>query len=361
MTNLELCGLLLSVVILAAAGCANTASAGERVWHSFCGTGTSCPAYSAKAQGLIFESGNLYGVAGGEGTGAAGVIFEWGPTSGSGQYTALYNFCPNNLNGQVCTDGDGPEGKLIMDSSGNLYGVTRDGGATTQNYPPGYGEIYWISPSASPPVVHHLWDFCSTNPPNCPEGNHPDAGLTYVGAATGTLYDGSSPLFGTTISGGANGAGTVFKLIPGGTPTAIANFCSASSCVAGQPCSAGVNCLPGQLPNAIIADSSGNLYGTTQKARAVTRTPRFFTNSRPPKAAILRPSSTRSANSRIAPTARNRWAHSRFIRARYWEQRCPEEGIYSARCFNSLEASSSCTASVHRLAVQMGRILRVGS
>ncbi len=59
-------------------------------------------------------------------------------------------------------------------------------------------------------------------------------------------------LYGTTEAGGANGAGTVFKMTTGGTVTAIYNFCSLASC------------KDGANPNAgLVQDTDGNFYGTT--------------------------------------------------------------------------------------------------
>src|ERR1035441_1045842 len=49
------------------------------------------------------------------------------------------------------------------------------------------------------------------------DGAVPQAGL--VQAANGDLY-------GTTVAGGANGYGTVFKITPGGTLTTLHSFCS---------------------------------------------------------------------------------------------------------------------------------------
>jgi len=59
-------------------------------------------------------------------------------------------------------------------------------------------------------------------------------------------------LYGTTEAGGANGAGTVFKMTTGGTVTAIYNFCSLASCTDGANPNAG-----------LVQDTDGNFYGTT--------------------------------------------------------------------------------------------------
>jgi len=59
-------------------------------------------------------------------------------------------------------------------------------------------------------------------------------------------------LYGTTEQGGANGAGTVFKMTTGGTVTTIYNFCSLASCTDGANPNAG-----------LVLDTDGNFYGTT--------------------------------------------------------------------------------------------------
>ena len=57
--------------------------------------------------------------------------------------------------------------------------------------------------------------------------------------------------YGTTSNGGANGSGTVFKIIPGGSLTTIYNFCSQSGCTDGSE------------PNGLVQAANGDFYGTT--------------------------------------------------------------------------------------------------
>jgi len=58
--------------------------------------------------------------------------------------------------------------------------------------------------------------------------------------------------YGTTVYGGANDAGTLFKMTAGGTLTTIYSFCSQE------------NCTDGSNPNAsLVQAANGNLYGTT--------------------------------------------------------------------------------------------------
>jgi uncharacterized repeat protein (TIGR03803 family) len=59
-------------------------------------------------------------------------------------------------------------------------------------------------------------------------------------------------LYGTAAVGGANDEGTVFKMTPDGTVTAIYSFCSKTSCTDGAQPEAG-----------LVLGTDGNFYGTT--------------------------------------------------------------------------------------------------
>jgi uncharacterized repeat protein (TIGR03803 family) len=79
---------------------------------------------------------------------------------------------------------------------------------------------------------------------NSPDGAGPFAGLT---------LDSAGNLYGTTVTGGASGTGTVFKLAPNGsagyTESVLYSFGAGPD---------GANPYAG-----LILDSAGNLYGTT--------------------------------------------------------------------------------------------------
>jgi uncharacterized repeat protein (TIGR03803 family) len=87
-----------------------------------------------------------------------------------------------------------------------------------------------------------LYSFCSQA--NCADGEYPFAAL--VQATNGYL-------FGTTYLGGANGYGTVFKITPSGTLTALYSFCSQTNCTDGH-----------QPAAALVQATNGDLYGTTE-------------------------------------------------------------------------------------------------
>ena len=185
---------------------------------SFNGTNGELP-----VGGLIMDSsGNLYGTTYEGGASGDGTIFEL--ASGSSTITALVSF--NGTNGQ------NPEGNLILDSSGNLYGTTEYGGAIYDND----GTVFELAKGSS--TITTLTSFNGTN------GAVPDAGL---------IMDSSGILYGTTLEGGASDDGTVFEVSAGGVLTTMVSF-------------GGSN---GSAPSsALIMDSSGNFFGTTEQGGA---------------------------------------------------------------------------------------------
>jgi hypothetical protein len=97
-----------------------------------------------------------------------------------------------------------------------------------------------------------LVSFCAQA--NCTDGANPFAGL---------IADANGNLFGTTEGGGANGAGgTVFEIAKttsgfASTATILYSFCAQA------------NCTDGANPFAVlIADTNGNLFGTTRTGGA---------------------------------------------------------------------------------------------
>src|ERR1017187_6131342 len=74
------------------------------------------------------------------------------------------------------------------------------------------------------------------------DGAVPQAGL--VQATNGDLY-------GTTVSGGTNTNGTVFKITPGGALTTLYSFCSQTNCTDGANPYAG-----------LVQAANGDFYGT---------------------------------------------------------------------------------------------------
>ena len=160
--------------------------------------------------------------------GMIAVILSAMSTSTSAQETILYNF-------SGCTDGSTALSTLISDASGNLYGTTEFGGAST------FGTVFELSPQ-----VGGGWTQTVLHSFTASDGSNPWAAV---------IFDAAGNLYGTTRSGGMHGFGTVFKLSPqaggGWTQTVLHNFNATGT--------------DGQNPiGGLILDSAGNLYGTTQ-------------------------------------------------------------------------------------------------
>jgi uncharacterized repeat protein (TIGR03803 family) len=195
--------------------------------------------------GLIFDAaGNLYGTTGYGGTGVCsavaptgcGTVFELRRNS-SGGWTekVLHSFAGGN-------DGDLPQGGVILDAAGNLYGTTAgSAGACTHAPYADCGTVFRLKPHAgggwTERVLHNFTY-------NATDGYGPYGSL--VRDAAGNLYGG-------TFWGGTYYDGTAFKLTPnqGGSWTE-----NVYSFYWGK----GVN---GGGPGSLILDAAGNLYGTT--------------------------------------------------------------------------------------------------
>lgn len=160
----------------------------------------------------------------------------------------LYNFC----SASGCSDGWFPQGTLVFDSSGSLYGTTYDGGIQDPtNCNQECGTVFEL-------VRHNgAWTEKAIHTFHGKDGANPAAGL---------VMDTDGNLFGTTELGGANvcngypGCGTVFRLSPGAngkwTLTTLHSF----------------NGSDGFEPIASpILDRAGNIYGTTSVGGAFRR------------------------------------------------------------------------------------------
>jgi uncharacterized repeat protein (TIGR03803 family) len=167
--------------------------------------------------GVIRDSeGNLYGTTIGAGTSSAGIVYKLDP---AGNETVLYNFTGGS-------DGGEPDSGVIRDSAGNLYGTAYLGGAA------GQGVVYRVNAAG---VEKVLYSFMGGT-----DGANPFAGV--IADAEGNLY-------GTTANGGTANAGVVFKLDTAGQETVLYSFTGGPD--GGSP------------GGAVIRDSAGNLYGTT--------------------------------------------------------------------------------------------------
>ncbi len=179
--------------------------------------------------GLIADgNGDLFGVTEYGGAYGYGTVFEIAKTA------AGYASAPATLVSFSDSPGIDPDGSLLADASGDLFGVTVYGGAY------GYGTVFEIVKTAagyaSAPTT--LTSF------NNAGGGNPWSTL---------ISDANGDLFGTTGYGGANGNGTVFEIARtaagyAATPAVLATFNGAN----------------GSDPQGgLIADGNGDLFGVT--------------------------------------------------------------------------------------------------
>jgi uncharacterized repeat protein (TIGR03803 family) len=212
----------------------------ENVLHSFNGTDGYSP-----SGGVVFDvAGNLYGTTIGGGStvcgldlNGCGVVYKLAPNSdGSWSESTIYAFCSL----RSCRDGWEPTSEsLIFDGAGNLYGTT------ILSCPPGQGNgngcagtVFKLSPNAdgswTESVLHH---FCSWGSSTCEDGVFP---ISLTMDQSGNLYGGATSL----------GAPIVFELSPnadGSWSEKVLHYFPAT------------NNAP--QPQSLVFDAAGNLYG----------------------------------------------------------------------------------------------------
>ena len=163
------------------------------------------------------DSGNLYGATAGGGKGGSGTIFKLAP---DGTETILRAF-DNGYGGGV------PVGSLVLQGE-RLYGATAAGGVH------GAGAVFRLSTSGREKVLHSFTGGT--------DGYEPFAGL---------VADGAGNFYGTTLQGGANQLGTVYRLAAGGAELVLHALAGGSD---------------GSTPaGPLVFDAGGNLYGTTEQ------------------------------------------------------------------------------------------------
>jgi uncharacterized repeat protein (TIGR03803 family) len=255
---------------------------------------------------LTSHGGNFYGTTQFGGAAGSGTVFELLPNgSGGWNETVLYNFCSEGGSGEVCTSGADPNGPVVFDSVGNLYGTTPEGGNSNCDDDPGCGVGFELSPAGAGWTETVLYSFCSQGGPGtCPGGAYPgglgrpgslvmdpagnlystnasgvfelspSAGgwtekvIYYVGGFGGLTMDAAGNIFGVGVSD-YTGQRIVFELSPNGkggwNSTVIYTFTTSS-------------------PNSDIwsspaLDQAGNLYGTETGWYNVYRGPAEFSGT----------------------------------------------------------------------------------
>ena len=137
---------------------------------------------------VVFDSsGNMYGTTPDGGAYSAGTVYELTPGRKGWRERVIHAFTGGS-------DGStGSLGPLLVDASGDLYGVTELGGAH------GAGTVFRMSPRG-----RGGWDFRTLYA----FAGSPDAAFPYGGLIAGA----NGALYGTTYYGGQAGAGAVFNL-----------------------------------------------------------------------------------------------------------------------------------------------------
>lgn len=157
----------------------------ERIIHSF-----NFPTDGGDPRGgvVLGKNSALYGTTNVGGTGGGGTVYQLTRAHGAWTKTTLYNFAgPSD-----------PEGRLVFDKVGALYGTTTEGGPTFS------GTVFQLAPASGGTWTYNLLYTFSGLSGNG-DGADPRGAL---------IVDANGSLYGTTESGGIAGLGTVFRLDP---------------------------------------------------------------------------------------------------------------------------------------------------
>jgi uncharacterized repeat protein (TIGR03803 family) len=269
----------------------------ETVLYSFKGrVGGASDGINPTGALTLDSSGNLYGATVGGGTSSddAGTIFKLSQRNNKWVETILWNFQQLGSN-----DGFNPEGGLVFDKAGNLYGTTVNGGGATPNGCGtfgGCGAVFRLSPKGNgqwaEKVIYAFQGFSDGANPN------DSLAIDSAGNVYGTTYAGNGVAFRvapnsdgswteTTLysfSGGADGGAPFGGLIfdQGGNLDGVTSRGGTGTGCYGFPCGTIFQLTPGlngqwsekvlfsfnlddgQAPSGkLLLDRAGNLYGTT--------------------------------------------------------------------------------------------------
>ena len=148
------------------------------------------------------------------------------PLTRAQTFTVLYSFTGRS-------DGASPQGALLLDPAGNLYGAAPFGGSGPchQGNHSGCGTVFKLDTAGNLTVLHSF------------------SGADGISPQTTLTRGGNGNLYGTTEEGGAHGRGTVFKIDSTGQETVLYSFTGGGD--GGEP------------SGGVVADGAGNVYGTT--------------------------------------------------------------------------------------------------
>ena len=221
----------------------------EHIVHAFTGGNDGAYAYGNLT---IDTAGNIYGTAINGGAHGYGVVFEFQPqTGGTWKEVALHDFTGG-------IDGGDASGGVVLDASGNVYGVTTLGGNTSlcTAQGPGCGVVFKLTHSSSGWTESVIHTFTGGQ-----DGATPQAQL---------IFDSAGDIYGTAAFGGgvsscpySVGCGTVFKL----TPQTTGKFSV-------SPLRRFTNRADGANPvGTLYLDASGNLFGTASAGASTACVP----------------------------------------------------------------------------------------
>jgi uncharacterized repeat protein (TIGR03803 family) len=169
----------------------------------------------------VDANGTLYGTTAEGGRFGLGTIFS---LTASGKKSVLHSFAGGASDGQYPLYTN-----LVMDTAGNLYGLTEEGGTA------GVGTLYEVSENGTFTLLH---SFAGGTQDGC----HP-LGTPFI--------DKNGNVYGTTFGCGSSSLGTVWRVAKDGTETLLHNFAGGKK--------------DGAEPfSGVVADTAGNLYGNTE-------------------------------------------------------------------------------------------------
>ncbi len=213
----------------------------ETLLYSFTG---GVDGASPIAEVIFDKAGNLYGTTSQGGAFGNGNVFELSPpdiAGGTWTESVIHAFDP------ASGDGGSPRAGLAWDNSGNLTGVTSLGGlphveACGVN---GCGIVFQLSPPSAPGAT---WTENILHNFNWGQGAYP---------LTTPIFDANGNLYGSTYEGGLDGHGVIYRLLHPPTPGGVWSYRVLYAFKSGQD---------GGYPGALTLHGRGVLYGTVMSA-----------------------------------------------------------------------------------------------
>lgn len=202
----------------------------QTVIHAFTGRDGSGPGSPVAVDG----HGNVYGTTPTGGAFGMGVVYRLSPNgTGGWNFHVIHTFTGG------ADGGGGSAGRLLIGSTGILYGTCTVGGVN------GFGTVYEMA------VIQGKWQFRTLYAFK----DQPDGALPYGGV----VLDKAGNLYGTTYYAGANDVGTVYKLMhSNGTWSETVLYSFKGGTDGASPISS------------LVADGAGNFYGTTSEGGAAS-------------------------------------------------------------------------------------------